>query len=177
MHKTYIIRKTAETAVFTALAVALDLIFDPILRLPNGGHLSPAMVPLLIIAFRYGGITGIICGVTYGFINYVLGGHPSLLYDYILAFGVIGIAGFFKEKARSLDKCYFICLFVFVLRLACHILSGVIIWKTPFIPSLTYNFTYLFPSMILTLVIITVLHHRGLIYGKLNATPRKEKAQ
>ena len=93
-------KQLTETAIAVALAAVLA--FIPLYRMPQGGDVSLTMIPLLLIAFRRGPVSGIAAGAVYGLISMAINGviyHPmSILLDYVLAFGVLGIAGFFKTK-------------------------------------------------------------------------------
>jgi len=44
----------AEIAILTALAVGLDFLAGIFFSLPNGGSVSIAMVPIMLISFRRG---------------------------------------------------------------------------------------------------------------------------
>ena len=96
-------KKMTEIAVSVAMAVVCS--FIKVLEMPQGGSVALTMIPLLFIAQKRGVLIGITAGSIYGVLSALISGvlyHPaSLLLDYILAFGLLGIAGFFKKASLS----------------------------------------------------------------------------
>ena len=93
-------RNLAEGAVLVALSGALHQVF--IYQATLGGRVTAgSMIPVLLFALRRGYILGTVAGVAYGLI--VLFEEPFLFHpvqvflDYFLAFGILGIAGFFRK--------------------------------------------------------------------------------
>src|SRR5690625_1824206 len=75
------LRMLIEIAILTALAIVLDNI--PFLKFslwPNGGSVSFAMVPVFIVAFRWGLGGGLISGLLFGLLKLVFG--PTILHLY-----------------------------------------------------------------------------------------------
>lgn len=155
-----------EIAAFVALAVICS--FIKVWEMPQGGSVALTMVPILLIAFRRGALAGIITGSLYGAISLLFAGviyHPlSILLDYILAFGLVGVAGFFRKNLPSV-------LLGTVLGIAGRFLSswvsGAVLFgayapagQNPWVYSLIYQATYLIPELLLCLVVV------GLLYGK-----------
>lgn len=158
------------------IAIATVLSYIVIVQMPQGGTVTAAsMVPIFLIAYKYGFKRGVMTGVVYGVLQAVLQAsavvHPvQLLLDYPIAFGFLGIAGIFSPKIldRSLGKgkkAGYIAagtLIGVLGRFICHILSGAIFFKeyagleNPWIYSAVYNLSYLLPEFIIT-VIVTVL--------------------
>ena len=84
-----------------ALSVALSFIKIPVAAF--GGSIDFVMIPLLIICYRRGAGYGVVSGLVFGFIKCIIGGGigwglPSVLLDYVLAYGACGVAGMFKGK-------------------------------------------------------------------------------
>lgn len=129
------IRCLCETAILIALAVLFDYLFKmiPILAMPNGGRFTLTMLPLLINGYRNGLKWGIIGGLGYAVINFMLDGFfwhwGSIIFDYILAFGVLGLTGLFKNSGKKVGVFVFGIIFACFLRYICHSLSGVIFFK------------------------------------------------
>ena len=158
-----------------ALAVGLNevsrLIPWPFLQ---GGSVTVfSQVPIILIAYRHGLKQGIftafvfsIFEMMFGFayFGYVkgIGSYIILaLFDYILAYGVLGFGGIFKDKfgGRQPLELAVGAVMVSLVRYACHIISGVTIWKeycTPgqalWVYSITYNGGYMIPETIITVV-------------------------
>ena len=91
----------AECGIFIAMSVALSFLKIEVGAL--GGSIDFVMVPLFIICYRHGLKYGIASGMVYGILDCIIGGGigyglPSILLDYVLAFGACGVAGIFKNK-------------------------------------------------------------------------------
>ena len=164
-----LIKDLIETSILVSLTVVLDLIFKmiPFMDMPQGGSVSLTMLPLLVIAYRNGTKWGVIGGVTYAIINLLLDGKlyhwSSIFLDYLFAFGVIGLAGVFKSFVeKSSNKLSYVYLvlgssLVVVARLAFAVLSGIIAFETPFVPSLVYNAPYILISGALCIVSLCII--------------------
>lgn len=83
-----------------------------------------------------------------------------ILLDYIVAFTVVGFAGIFRNAIKSQAAALTLgCVFVSVLRYACHVISGATVWAGLSIPtqaalsySFIYNATYMLPEAIILAV-------------------------
>jgi thiamine transporter len=170
-----------EVAVFTALAYLLDLVSAFIFSRiwPQGGSVSLAMVPVFLMAFRWGIKGGILTGFLLGLLQFILGFsqvfHPVQgIIDYFVAFSVIGLAGAFagqvKQGLAENNKGKWI-LFVTIgaligslLRFLCHFSAGIVFFGS-YAPkgqpvalySLLYNGTYMLPSFILSVIILILV--------------------
>ena len=95
-----------ECAVMVALATVLSLIK---IEFPYGGSITIcSMLPILIIGYRYKPLVGCLTGVVYGLIQMLFGmsnfayatswqaAFMILFFDYLIAFGVIGLGGVFR---------------------------------------------------------------------------------
>lgn len=91
------------SAVFVALAVALEVIGKalPFLQLPQGGSISLTCLPLILASLTLGPGWGTACGALYGLINFLIDGYAfswgSFIFDYVLAFAMMGLAGIFSR--------------------------------------------------------------------------------
>src|SRR5919112_4400593 len=96
-------RVLTEAALAVALAFVLGLI--KVWKMPFGGSISLEMVPLILLALRQGPWVGIVAGAAYGLLDLAIEPfivHPvQVILDYPLAFGVLGLAGFFPPTARG----------------------------------------------------------------------------
>ncbi len=164
--------KTCECAVFIALALALMPIEIP--GPAFGGDIDLVMIPLFILAYRNGAGYGVASGLIFGFLKCLIGGGigwglPSVLLDYVLAYGAVGLAGFFKEKSWAIELSTFVgCISRFVI----HFISGITLYMitvpttiegtsltfaNPFIYSLVYNLLYMLPNTIIAIVVMSLL--------------------
>ncbi|OFI01359.1 thiamine transporter ThiT [Clostridium acetireducens DSM 10703] len=155
---------TTKIMLHISMAVALASILKMfrILKMPMGGSVTlGSMIPIIFIAYIYGTRTGCLAGIIFGIVDLILGPeviHPvQLIIDYILAFGVLGFAGYFKNNI-SLGA-----LFAIILRFICHVISGVVFFasyagdQNVWIYSILYNGTYLLPEAIIAMVILFVI--------------------
>jgi thiamine transporter len=145
-----------EGAMMVALTFVLH--FLKIYQAPYGGSVTlGSMVPILLFAFRYGAGPGVLVGSAYGILDYIVNPyfvHPAqVILDYPLAYGLLGIAGFFK------DNIYLGSTVGIFGRLVSHFISGVIFFAqyaegNVYLYSLVYNAQYLVPELIISLVVL-----------------------
>lgn len=186
--------KLCESAVMIALATVLSLF--TFANLPFGGSVTLcSMLPLVLIAYRFGWKQGILTGAVYGLVQMILGAQNLtygtsfiavvciILFDYIAAFGVMGLSGIFRGKIgnQSAELCVG-ALLSCVLRYSCHFITGTTVWAsmapegTPaWIYSLVYNASYMIPEAIVTVVSAVLI---GLLVDfrteKLSAVKRRK---
>jgi thiamine transporter len=155
----------AEMSIFVALATALSFIV--VYTLPQGGSITAAsMVPIIWLALRRGPKVGIIAGVLYGLIQFALlpfiapvpYAVVQVLLDYPLAFGILGLAGFF-QKYPVLGAALGIGG-----RFIMHFVSGVFFWAAieapslnPWVYSAVYNGSYLLPELAISGFVLYLL--------------------
>jgi len=164
-------RILTETIAMVALAGVLHFIsgFIPFLEMPQGGRVTlAAMVPVLFVALRRGPRVGILASIAFGLVVLVLEPfiyHPvQVLLDYPLAFGSLGLAGFFRKfpvigVAVGIGG-----------RFLCHFVSGLVFFASyapagmdPALYSAVYNAWYLIPELIISAAVIVVLQKRKLM--------------
>ncbi|QIN81602.1 energy-coupled thiamine transporter ThiT [Rubrobacter tropicus] len=159
-----------DTRVLTeaALAVALAFVlsFVKVFEMPLGGSISLEMFPLMLLALRQGPVVGITAGAVYGLMDIITPPvfvfHPvQVLLDYPLAFGALGLAGFFRPTVRGAIVGATAAVLA---RFACHFLSGVVFFASyapegwnPYLYSAAYNAAYLVPSLVIAAVVVVVL--------------------
>jgi len=172
----------SEIAIFVALSAVLSYI--KVFSLPQGGSVTlGGMIPILLLALRRGWRTGIFGGFILGLLMMWIEPffvHPAqILLDYLLAFGVLGLAGFFRKHppvgvATGMTG-----------RFIAHFLSGVIFYdlfiaagavvpqwildiglsslQTALIYSSWYNATYMLPELIVSSILIYLLSKKGVL--------------
>lgn len=168
--------RLTESAVLVALAIGLSYLeLDIGLQ---GGSLSLVMIPLVILALRHGAGWGVGAGLVFGVIKCALGGGfawglASVLLDYVLAYGIIGVVGFFRVKSAGMAACA--AVVAGVLRFVIHFISGVTIYKlmeattlygiefsaggmgSVIAYSIVYNGVYMLPNIIVTAIAVAIL--------------------
>ncbi|HET7522117.1 MAG TPA: energy-coupled thiamine transporter ThiT [Bacillales bacterium] len=166
------VRFITDTAVMVAVAAILGFLkFDA--PWAYGGSVSIEMLPIVLMAFRYGLKGGLITGFIYGFVDFLIEpvfAHPiQMLLDYPVAFMLVGFAGLVKPKPDSSKRRIGTTIVIGTLigtgcRFVSHFVSGIVWWGqyapegTPvWIYSLVYNAGYLIPSFVLTAVVMVLL--------------------
>ena len=162
-------RILAEVVASIALAGVLYTV--PFFQLPQGGRVTLAsMVPIFFVALRRGPKVGILAGIVFGFVALVLDSFAFVVspiqvaLDYPLAFGALGLAGFFK-KSPVLGVIVGVAG-----RFICHFISGLVFFaiyapagESPAIYSAVYNGSFLSVELLMSAVIIFILQKRGIM--------------
>ncbi|PQL26022.1 energy-coupled thiamine transporter ThiT [Veillonella tobetsuensis] len=166
-------RMIAEAGV--AIAIAQVLSFITLFHMPQGGSIKAAsLVPLMIFAYRWGGTRGIWAGVVYGVLHFLLGFKSSIHYlsiilDYLVAYGAIGVCGYFKDNITGLVSGSIVAI---ALRWFTSVTSGAVVFasyapqgQNPWIYSMIYNASYMVPDGILNIIVLLFVYQgvkRGL---------------
>ena len=165
-------RRMVETALMLAIGTVLSVLsFQGVWAL--GGSITfCSMLPLVVLSWRWGWKWGLLSAFVFSVLQLMLGyanvqyatsiGMAVLivLFDYILAFSVIGLSGLFRGKFQSERTGIVVSIVVtFLLRLACHFVSGVWVWEALWpnelgwaapIWSIAYNASYMLPEILIT---------------------------
>lgn len=162
-------RLATKQLVFSGAAMALAIVTSEIkfARLPFGGSITLfSMLFIVLIGYWYGAAAGLMTGFAYGLLQFVL--DPvfytpiQLLVDYPLAFGALGLSGFFCNRKHGLVIGYVIGVFV---RYVFAFLSGALFFgayapdQSPIgiiLYSLSYNATYIVPEFVVTLILLSI---------------------
>lgn len=161
------VRLTTKQLVFSAVSVALAMVTSMIklFEMPMGGSVTLlSMLFIVLIGYWYGPYVGIMTGMAYGLLQFILEPIfytiPQMLVDYPLAFGALGLAGFFYQKKHGLILGYIAGVLG---RYFFAFLSGVIFFASyapaemgAVIYSLAYNGSYLAAEAAITLIIIAI---------------------
>lgn len=167
------------TQIGVALALSTVLKMVKFYQLPNGGSATlGSMVPILLIALFYGPEIGMITGLLFGLIDFILGPyimHPvQVLFDYPLAFTALGFAGYFKDKGK-LQMLVGVIIAISA-RFMFHFISGIVFYGSYAAPgqsaaaySFLYNLSYIGPEGILCILVLGILPIKQ-IYSVMNKT-------
>lgn len=153
--------------VFCSVSIALAMVtsYIKLASLPFGGSITLfSMLFVALIGYFYGAKTGLITGIAYGVLQLITEPYIyaplQVLLDYPLAFGALGLSGFFQNKKRGLIIGYIVGVFG---RYLCHVISGYIFFAAyapegmhPLVYTLGYNLTYILPEMLVTVLILYV---------------------
>lgn len=164
-------RMLTEAAMMVALAQVLSYV--KLAEAPNGGSITPAMLPILLYAVRWGAKPGMLAGFVFGLLQLIFDGAyawgwQSMLLDYLVAFTPLGLAGLFRGKKWGI---FVGTVLGCAARFCVHFISGVTIYKivapteflnktysSPALYSLIYNGSYMLPNALIALVLAAVLY-------------------
>ena len=155
----------AMTYAGLAMAIAFILSYLTLFSMPWGGSVTPlSMFFVTLIGFWFGPAVGLVSGIAYGLLQLVQRPtiiHPiQLLLDYPLAFGALGLSGFFWKHRRGIYIGFVVAV---IGRWVMHTISGAWFFGqfapegwNPIPYSMAYNGLYLGAEMVLTLIIISI---------------------
>lgn len=134
-----------ECAIMLALAFALSC--AKLFEMPMGGSVTVAsMLPIMLVSVKYGIGTGLVTSFAYSLTQLaqaLASGNVfpycetpmaltvCVLFDYILPFTVLGLAGFFHKINLTKNteiNVYLGILSTVAIRFVSHFVTGVVIW-------------------------------------------------
>ena len=169
------IRRLCVTAIMLALSAVLSLI--KIWSNPWGGSVTLfSIVPIVLISLMFSLPWGLFASFVYALIQIgvdiagmmawgmdVRMWIGAIVFDYLLAYTVIGLSGAFAKKGTA--GIIFGTSLAFILRFLSHFISGCIffdIWMpeefvNPAVYSVVYNGSYMLPELAMTLIAVILL--------------------
>ena len=196
-------KRLTESAMLIAVAVVLEVVGRTVIPpMPFGGQLTlVSMLPIVLISYRHGVRWGLTAGFGYAMVQMAMGADTvstafqpgyfgdgtmigraiiMCLFDYVLAYTLLGLGGCFRGKIRN-KGISLMCgsLVALTGRYLAHIVSGYVLFAgwaewfftqegfpawgaalvgslSPellgFVYSVVYNGMYMIPEMILTAV-------------------------
>lgn len=180
-------RFDTQKLAFAGICVAMSFTLAVIKISPvqSGGSITLAsFVPILVFAYAYGFIDGLMIGLIHGLLNFIedpfILTPATLVFDYMLAFMSIAVMGFFGKIKRKENACLPIvlgCIAVFSLRFIFHLCSGMIffmqdaVWvsfpawamQNAFIYSFIYQCIYIPADALLATLALVTLCKTGVI--------------
>ena len=182
-----------EGALLIAISAVLS-IWPKFKFLPYGGSITVcSMLPIILFSYRRGIKWGLLAGLAFALIQTITGFTSSgtgfvpfifeLLFDYLVAFTVLGLGGMFRGKLGSSKKEFVIGTVVAImLRYLSHFISGYVVWgeyaewffgevgpwgqnilntmsgnALSAFYSLVYNGTYMIPELIITTIVAAII--------------------
>ncbi|MDE5754195.1 MAG: energy-coupled thiamine transporter ThiT [Oscillospiraceae bacterium] len=203
--------RMVETGILLAIATVLSVI-QPY-QLPFGGGITIAsMLPIVLISYRHGVKWGLFSGFIYGLLQMATGfgtvkgffvpedyaiwaGIGIVLFDYVIAYTVLGFGGIFRSKLKSTPALCLGTIIALLFRYIVHIISGAVFfgaWAEWFftqdgfyaigaeivenfsgaslavIYSVFYNGLYMIPEIIVTVIVAYVVSKVPAIAKKVN---------
>ena len=183
--------KKLQVLVTCALLLAVSsvlAVFPKFKFLANGGSITfCSMLPIIVISYVYGIKQGLLSGFAFSLIQLITGFSGSglgpvafgveLLFDYIVAFTVLGLGGLYRNGNNVRRDLALGALTATFLRFLSHLISGIVVWgeyaewffenmgtfgqsimdkfsggMLVFLYSFIYNGSYMIPEMILTTI-------------------------
>lgn len=147
------------------IALAMVTSYIKVWEMPMGGSVTLlSMLFICLIGYWFGPRYGLITGIAYGILQFVVDPYmvslPQALFDYPLAFGALGLSGFFSNKKYGLQAGYAVGVLG---RFVFSTLSGVIFFASyapegmnPWAYSSLYQGTYLGAEGIVTLIVLSI---------------------
>lgn len=163
-----------EVAILGAVSFVLDMIG---FKMPQGGSVTLSMLPIIIMAFRWGFTGGMLTGFISGLLQLITGGfvlNPIQAgLDYFVAYTLVGLAAstlgwLLKSKAKD-DKASMVAAIVVgtiiggLFRYLIHFIGGMVFFaqyagdQPVWLYSLVYNGTYMIPAIALCAVVSALL--------------------
>jgi len=172
-------RKRLQFLLEVSILGAISLILDKIgFSFPQGGAITLSMLPIIVMAFRWGLAGGVLTGFVSGLLQAITGGTVftplQAFLDYFVAYPLVGVAALtgswlvrsqLKGSKRGVTTAIIIGTALGgLLRYLIHFISGIVffgsyapegtaVWKY----SLIYNGSYMIPAMILSAMVAVLL--------------------
>ena len=164
-----------EIAIFAAVGLVLDQLSFKVWA--QGGSVSLVMVPIVLMAFRWGLGAGLTTGLLIGVMQTMFGAYIvhwlQGVLDYGMAFTVVGLAAIVRKpvidaaiKMEKVKMAIYIVIGTVIagfLRYVAHTSAGAVFFseyagdQNAWIYSIIYNGTYMLPATILTAVACVLL--------------------
>lgn len=168
---TYLTSKGKKTTLQTkqivfcgvGLALAIVTSYIQVYSFPFGGSVTlMSMLFICFIGFLYGPKTSIPVAIAYGILQLILKPyiyHPiQVIFDYPLAFGALGLSGFFYKSKYGLIKGYILGVigrWIFA-SVSGYVFFAEYAWDgwNPIAYTLAYNGAYIFTEALVTLLLL-----------------------
>lgn len=164
-----------EVAILGALSFVLDNL--TLFKMPQGGSVTLSMLPIILMAYRWGIAGGLLTGFITGLLQAVIGGyiiHPVQGFlDYFFAYTVVGFAAVthgWLMKGKLAGRKGSIAAAIItgtvlggLLRYLAHFIGGMVFFadaagnQPAWLYSLGYNGSYMIPSIILCAAVAVIL--------------------
>lgn len=165
-----------EVSILGALSFVLDLLV--IFTMPQGGSVTLSMLPIILMAFRWGFAGGMLTGFISGLLQLITGGRVfhviQALMDYTLAYTLVGVAAvtsvwLFRSMAKKSKGGMSAAIIIGaviggLLRYLIHFIGGIVFFaeyapegQNVWLYSLVYNGSYMIPATILSAIVAVLL--------------------
>ncbi len=157
----------AQNLMYAAMCIALGFATSNIklVDMPMGGSVTPfSMFFICFAGYLFGPVTGIITSIAYGALQLIVDPYIlsplQVVCDYFLAFGALGLCGFFRKLPHGLQIGYLVSI---TGRFFFSVISGVVFFAeyapegmNPVVYSVLYNGAYIYAEGLLTMALMAV---------------------
>ncbi len=172
-------RKRLQLLLEVAILAAISFVLDQIgFKMPQGGSVTLSMLPIIVMAFRWGILGGMLTGFVSGALQAALGGYIlnpiQATLDYFVAYALVGLAAvtlgwLLSSKAKGNKKSMVTAIVVGtviggLLRYLIHFIGGIVFFASSapegqpvWLYSLIYNGSYMIPSIIVSAIVASLL--------------------
>ncbi|KXH78816.1 energy-coupled thiamine transporter ThiT [Sporosarcina sp. HYO08] len=172
-------RKKLQFLLEVSILGAISFVLDKIgFSMPQGGSVTLSMLPIIIMAFRWGIAGGMLTGFVSGILQLVMGGYVfnmiQAALDYFVAYALVGIAAvtlnwLLTSKAQGHKGSMILAIVVGTIigglfRYAIHFIGGIVFFASyapkdqpVWLYSLIYNGSYMIPAIILSAFVAAFL--------------------
>ena len=176
--------KKTSMLVFSAVMIAVGTVLSmfKIDFVMGGGITVCAMLPLVMVSFKYGTKWGVLTASAFSVLQCLLGldnvqyatsagmAIAIVFLDYIAAYSLIGFAGVFKNRTKDLKTALILGISVtFFARFLCHFITGWMIWDVLWpnefgmaapVYSLCYNGSYMLAEAVISSTAVIIIHKK-----------------
>jgi thiamine transporter len=172
-------RKRLQLILEIAILGAISFVLDKIgFSMPQGGSITLSMLPIVVMAFRWGIVGGMLTGFVSGLLQLMMGGFVfnaiQAALDYFVSYTLVGVAGItlvwlLSSKAKG-NKGSMVAAIVVgtviggLLRYLIHFIGGIVFFASyapegqpVWLYSLVYNASYMIPAIILSAIVAAIL--------------------
>lgn len=186
-------KRLVESAIL--IAVGFILSFIKVEIIPSASVSLVSMLPIIILAYKYGASWGMLCGLVHGILQMIEGGISTpptetfwsyffvVTLEYLFAFSIIGIGGIARNISKKPYISLSICTVIGILaRFICSFLAGVFIWgvyakgQNPVIYSLTINGIKFGLEIITTVIIGSIIISLPAMQKYINPISKEKQA-
>ncbi len=172
-------RKRLQFILEVAILGAISFVLDKIgFSMPQGGSITLSMLPIIVMAFRWGIAGGMLTGFVSGLLQLLMGGYVfnaiQAALDYFVAYTFVGLAavtlGWLLHSKAAGKKGSMVTAIVVgtviggLLRYLIHFIGGIVFFgsyapegQPVWLYSLVYNGSYMIPAILVTAVITSLL--------------------
>lgn len=156
-------KEIVKIALYLAMYYVLDVVTHmiPILKMPQGGSVGLSVIALLLASYDLGWKKGVLVCLLSVVLQFFTGdmwyeGFLSFFLDYLLAFGIYGIASVFPSS----KQLYWGIVITSFIRFVSHTVSGAICYGSSWGASIAYNGPYMLVTTIVAMILVPLIYER-----------------